>query len=273
MACGLRMVAVLLLLRAGEQLDGVEILGLEVPGVVLNASEQAVVLDCDYQFSRQEKADLVVRWYFNSSPFPFYQWIPYQPPQALGEFIGKLDLSFNISRQPYYRQRAVRILHPTTELSGEYRCLVSSHLKEDSATKRMTIYSPASSLNMSVERASSVIGVNVSCLTEGAFPTPTLTLYRAPPPDDVPQGRVPLTDVKVETVRGPEGGYTVWAWSEAADSSLSSETLFECEMKIPHTAYRLTESIVYFPAALASKAKQLLGWPTSLLAFLPLSLR
>lgn len=36
--------------------------------------------------------------------------------------------------------RAIEIITPTTELSGEYKCLVSTFDKEDSRSKKMVVY-------------------------------------------------------------------------------------------------------------------------------------
>ena len=54
---------------------GVAIEEVLVPAVVEAGAEEAV-LDCPFTFSQEEEDQLEVRWFFNSSPTPFYQWSP-----------------------------------------------------------------------------------------------------------------------------------------------------------------------------------------------------
>ena len=56
---------------------GVDILELSVPELVELGSEN-VVLDCDYDYDEREKMELDIKWYFNDSPSPFFQWVPGQ---------------------------------------------------------------------------------------------------------------------------------------------------------------------------------------------------
>ena len=64
---------------------GVDILELSVPELVELGSEN-VVLDCDYDYDEREKMELDIKWYFNDSPSPFFQWVPGQlkRPQVSG---------------------------------------------------------------------------------------------------------------------------------------------------------------------------------------------
>ena len=56
---------------------GVDIRELSVPKLVELGSEN-VVLDCDYDYDEREKMELDIKWYFNDSPSPFFQWVPGQ---------------------------------------------------------------------------------------------------------------------------------------------------------------------------------------------------
>ncbi|PSN52838.1 hypothetical protein C0J52_09678 [Blattella germanica] len=122
----------------------VQIKDLRVPPTVKNGSRYAL-LDCEYTLKPDElNADaysgLVVKWYFNNSPSPVYQWIPGQKPQDLGVLRGKLDLSHRASDHGATMHRALYIPNPTTELSGDYKCLVSTFSDEDFMTKKMVVY-------------------------------------------------------------------------------------------------------------------------------------
>jgi hypothetical protein len=122
----------------------VQIKVLRVPPSVRNGSRSAL-LDCEYTLKPAEIAGdrfsgLVVKWYFNSSPSPVYQWIPGQKPQDLGILKGRLDLSHRASSNVATMHRALYIPNPTTELTGEYKCLVSTFDDEDFMTKKMVVY-------------------------------------------------------------------------------------------------------------------------------------
>lgn len=111
---------------------------LRVPEVVQNGSEPSVILDCDYTFENQN--GLVVKWFFNNNPSPVYQWIPNKKPQDLGVLKGKLNLEYRASDDENKKHRALQIIRPTTELSGEYKCLVSTFDDEASEARKMIIY-------------------------------------------------------------------------------------------------------------------------------------
>jgi len=51
-----------------------------------------------------------------------------------------LDLDFAISNDPLRRHRALRILRPTVDMTGEYVCKVSTMRNEASAAANMIVY-------------------------------------------------------------------------------------------------------------------------------------
>ena len=71
---------------------GVAIDEVLVPAVVEAGAEEAV-LDCPFTFSQEEEDQLEVRWFFNSSPTPFYQWSP-----GMGEQGPQVKRSVDICR-------------------------------------------------------------------------------------------------------------------------------------------------------------------------------
>ncbi|KAG8316224.1 hypothetical protein J6590_056627 [Homalodisca vitripennis] len=75
----------------------VQITALRVPEEVRNGSESGAILDCEYTLKQSELAPdsgLVVKWFWNNSPAPVYQWIPGQRPQDLGVLKGRLKLDY-----------------------------------------------------------------------------------------------------------------------------------------------------------------------------------
>lgn len=118
---------------------------LKVPETVRNGSEE-VILDCVYTLKPDElkslsKIGLVIKWFFNNSPSPVYQWIPGQKPQEFpGLLKGRLDLQYEAAKQIPFMYRALRIIQPTTDLTGDYKCTVSTFHSEDFMIKKMIVY-------------------------------------------------------------------------------------------------------------------------------------
>jgi hypothetical protein len=115
--------------------------------VIKNGSASEAVLDCEYELNEEENATiqnnpgiLVVKWFFNNDPAAVYQWIHSKKPQGLGVLHGKLNLEYRTSEDNATMYRALKIINPTTELSGEYKCTVSTFNDERSQTKKMIIY-------------------------------------------------------------------------------------------------------------------------------------
>lgn len=116
---------------------------LRVPPHVKNGTDKPVVLDCLYTLRPDEQGDdtgLVVKWFFNKSQKPVYQWIHHQKPQALGAFKDRLWLDYRASDDNMTAYRALYIINPTVELSGEYKCIVSTNLDEDFSVKKMIVF-------------------------------------------------------------------------------------------------------------------------------------
>ncbi|CAH2092410.1 unnamed protein product [Euphydryas editha] len=71
---------------------------------------------------------------------PVYQWIVSQKPQDMGILRGRVDLTYRASNDPLKMHRALRIMKPNTDNSGDYTCVVSTFMEEDSKTKQMIVF-------------------------------------------------------------------------------------------------------------------------------------
>ena len=70
-------------------------------------------------------------------------------------FKDRIDLNYvaeNGRAGEYERHRAIKILRPTTELSGLYKCKVSSFVDEDFLTARMVVFGEWQSVSRAVAR-------------------------------------------------------------------------------------------------------------------------
>ena len=130
------------------------------------------------------------------------------------------------------------------EMSGEYTCKVSTLENEVSVTSRMVVETPPRRFAIH-HRQSSYNSVNISCFVDHAFPRPSVALYHGQDRD-----RVRLKGVKEAVDRYPDGAWQVLMYIVLDDSSLQIENLFECEMSLPHTNFRLSRSTIYSPSKL-----------------------
>ncbi|XP_037072721.1 uncharacterized protein LOC119093817 isoform X2 [Pollicipes pollicipes] len=237
-----RMLAVAALLGHALGASNVHISHVRMPSVVLNDSLPSVVLDCEYELDAADRAaaGLVVKWYHNRSPAPVYQWIPGYPPQAFGLLRGHVNLGHVVSDDPLKVHRAVQIVRPTTAMSGEYTCRVTTWQGVDSATKKMVIYAPARGMNLSSSKPARH-KVNITCLVQGVYPEPAVDLFVGSSHSD----RRQMRGLRVEK-SWKDGAYTVRVEKLEEDRHLPPEAVIECVLTLPDTDYRRSRRIMYF---------------------------
>ncbi|XP_047116825.1 hemicentin-1-like isoform X2 [Schistocerca piceifrons] len=232
----------LLLLSVAGCCWGLQIEKLNVPEAVRNGSQSSLILDCDYSVADPKHWDgLVVKWYFNNEPLPVYQWIKDEKPQGFGVLKDRLNLTYEASSEKEKKHRALQILNPTPDLSGEYKCVVSTFDNETSGSKKMVIFVPPEKDLEVVQTRHKEGAVNVSCRAEGVFPEPSLTITH-----DSFVCRSPAADVKVHSSRR-DSVYDVLAWTVAEDQALSAPTTFHCDLRIPETNFTQRASTHYEP--------------------------
>ncbi|RWS28066.1 hypothetical protein B4U80_03573 [Leptotrombidium deliense] len=115
---------------------------IHVPSYVENGTNSNIVLDCVYTLDAKEDWQLVVKWWWNDDPVPIYQWIPeFGARTASGRYEHKINLDYFIETgDALTKYRAINILSPTTDLSGVYRCDVSSMKSQASKESVMIVY-------------------------------------------------------------------------------------------------------------------------------------
>ncbi|XP_052129161.1 butyrophilin subfamily 1 member A1-like isoform X2 [Frankliniella occidentalis] len=216
---------------------------LHVPSPIRNGSVKDVILDCDYSLDPGEKSEgLVVKWFLNqeTNPLPVYQWIANKIPQDLGVLRNRVDLMYHATDQPSTRHRALRILNPTIELSGEYRCEVSSFYGEDSKTKKMIIYVPEENLELTQSKTTVEGQVRLSCEADGVFPKPEMTFIKR----SIEYGGGKIMDgAEVRVTDRKDGLFDIEADIVVDEASLDegAQYAFGCELSIPDANYTLIE--------------------------------
>ena len=118
--------------------------------------QSAIVLDCEYIYDPGD-VKLVVRWFYNDSPEPIYQWIPSSDNRYVGELIRPyFDMNFQVSEDQFTKYRAIRLVPAATQatnattiqqrrmlpiaLSGKYTCVISSIMSQDSRQGNLMLY-------------------------------------------------------------------------------------------------------------------------------------
>ena len=148
---------------------------LSVPPMVEVSTVSNIILDCPFSVTKDEKKGLVLKWYHNSLYIPVYQWMPPNPPGGLGIMKGKIDLNFSISGDPHTQHRALAILAPTIQMSGDYTCKVATVKNEVSLTASMVVYQPPETVLITQDHTSSQV-VNITCMVDRCFPKPQVKI-------------------------------------------------------------------------------------------------
>ncbi|KAK6621978.1 hypothetical protein RUM44_001785 [Polyplax serrata] len=230
-------------LDSTKYVQGLQITDLTVPRSVRNGSDY-VILDCQYALLPDDlKPDsgLVVKWFYNSIPSPIYQWIPGKKPQDLGLLKGRLDLDYRVSDHNSSMYRALFIKTPTTELSGDYKCMVSTYWREDFMTKRMVVFAPERKMVLHQAKLD-LESVNITCVAQGVYPEPNMSLFKDP-------DRKTKLEIENSIVEKNfrNGAYDITASAIIEDQNLVTPVIFECELSIPEARYYSKKSSVFYP--------------------------
>lgn len=95
--------------------------------------DNPLILDCEYEILPNE-THFVLKWLLND--IPIYQWIPSPSsgvgvPHPFGSFRGKIDINYTVSKDKYYKHRALLITKPTWNMTGTYGCDVQTFESRD----------------------------------------------------------------------------------------------------------------------------------------------
>ncbi|CAH1732597.1 uncharacterized protein LOC114129278 [Aphis gossypii] len=241
--------------------DSVTITDQRVPGAVLNGTEY-VVLDCVYKLKPEEAQGLVITWYFNNSPSPAYQWIQGQPPRAIGPLKNHIRLGYAApTDDALATYRALYIIRPTTGLTGNYKCVVSTYNDEDFMIKKMIVYAPGQHMHMKRTKANDQAMVNISCTISKVFPMPKMQLYKLE--TNGTEHRNSSLPIEILDYQN-DGAFDVTISTLFSESELPSRTTFFCELIIPSTPYNITKRFVYNPGNTESLSADNAAWSRKL---------
>jgi len=228
--------------------DSVSIHDITSPAMVEVGKE--LILDCDFTYSEEEKDQLVVKWFFNGSRHPFYQWVPaldFGPQIISTEFTESVDLSYTIEGGDKYSQfRALHIPSVQLDLAGQYTCQVSSFTGEDAMTKEVSLFAPPSS--MSVTTSSSVTSelVTISCTAMEVFPAPIMSLSWTQ------HLETHTTDIPA-IITEEDGMFSAFMTVSIPRDSVGNEDVCSCLLSIPGTNFQRNEETEMFEEYIPEK--------------------
>lgn len=84
-----------------------------------------------------------------------------------------IDTNFTTTDGTY---RALHLINPTTNMTGEYTCSVSTNEADDKQKASLTIIQPGKPLEFKKIRSEDGNEIAVSCFVEDASPVPTLLM-------------------------------------------------------------------------------------------------
>jgi len=229
---------------------GVAISHVTAPSVVLCGEE--LTIDCDFEYQKDEQDQLDLKWYFNSSPFPIYQWVPsmHKGPQVIGElFKHSLDLLYSAHNDTFKKHRALHIPSPDHRFSGTYMCKVSSFVDEDFQQKEILVIAPPRQTQLRpAVSASDENMLNVSCIVSGVFPTPTVVMSWT-----VNSTTTILEDIHTVVKVRHNGLLDVSVSSLVEKEHIEQEGVIGCEVTIPKSEFYVREELelLQFPKLLS----------------------
>jgi len=152
----------------------------ESSGSIAGQVGHELLLDCDFAFDEEEEEELVVKWFFNASTTPFYQWVPaldVGPQVIMREAPGEIDIDYSVEGEnSFTKHRTLRIAEATLAHIGAYTCQVSSFTHEVSSTVEVAVYAPPSSLVLTSTSSATNDLITLACVAADAFPAPILSL-------------------------------------------------------------------------------------------------
>jgi len=123
---------------------------------------------------------LVVKWFYNDSTTPFYQWVPaldVGPQVIMREAPGEIDTDYSVEGEnSFTKHRTLRIAEATLAHIGAYTCQVSSFSHEVSSTVDVAVYVLPSSLVLTSTSSATEDLISLTCVATDAFPAPILSL-------------------------------------------------------------------------------------------------
>ncbi|XP_059607378.1 uncharacterized protein LOC132255389 [Phlebotomus argentipes] len=195
-----------------------------------------LLLDCVYDLAPEE-TKLVVKWLLNEQAI--YQWIPGSRPYPLNVMRNRLDEKFLTAGGPQAEHRALMVVSPTWNMTGEYTCIVDTFQSRAIKSAMLQIVVPPAALTVREKKEAESSGeeeVEVTCEADDAYPEPQLSLQF--------RNGETIRRIFGNVKRNDEGLYDVSVVGKVSRAKLSSPTPVDCVMTMPGSDYTMTRSTV-----------------------------
>ncbi|XP_033215778.1 uncharacterized protein LOC117172107 [Belonocnema kinseyi] len=218
-----------------REVEPINITTVNIPKVVKAGTEQNIVLDCIYNMGNSPKTGLVIKWFVNQDLL--YQWIHGHKPTGSDEFQKYIDESYKASNDPDTMYRAVKLVRPGHELSGNVRCVISTQYDEVDASRRMLVYSPERVLRLSHSKIDEGTNqVTVRCVAEDVYPRPTIIIR---------QDKEPISGLNFYYKNNTDGRMNVQAVGVLDVDKLQLPIILQCEVLIREANYSSIQEYIY----------------------------
>ncbi|XP_050094854.1 uncharacterized protein LOC126577352 isoform X3 [Anopheles aquasalis] len=224
--------------------SAVKIINLKVPSTYLldqtSKTPDPLILDCEYEVDENEKG-FVLKWLLDNQPV--YQWIPSKNPFPFQSFKNRVDTSYVVSQEHMHKHRAMAIIKPLANFTGEYMCTVQTYSGIDRKSAKLKIIVRESKFDLSYYLNGDGY-ITVDCHARDISPLPKLQIRIN---DEL------FTTDNLKSVRGENGLYNASISGRIRKDQLESPATIECLLSIPETNYNKRRSTTYYdPEALGS---------------------
>ncbi|XP_038107805.1 uncharacterized protein LOC6051898 isoform X4 [Culex quinquefasciatus] len=217
--------------------SAVKITSLKVPSTYLldksSKNPDPLILDCEYEVDESEKG-FVLKWFLDGQPV--YQWIPSKNPFPFQSFKNRVDTSYVVSQERLHKHRAMAIIKPLANFTGEYACMVQTFASIDRKSAKLKIIVQESKFDLNYYLNGDGY-ITVDCHARDISPLPELYIR--------------INDKLFETqklkfVEGENNLFNVSVSGSIPKEELESPTTIECFLTVPETNYTKKRSTIYY---------------------------
>uniref|UniRef100_A0A182TH89 Ig-like domain-containing protein n=1 Tax=Anopheles melas TaxID=34690 RepID=A0A182TH89_9DIPT len=223
--------------RLSDVCSAVKIINLKVPSTYLldqtSKTPDPLILDCEYEVDESEKG-FVLKWLLDGQPV--YQWIPSKNPFPFQSFKNRVDTSYVVSQEHLHKHRAMAIIKPLANFTGEYMCIVQTYASIDRKSAKLKIIVRESKFDLSYYLNGDGY-ITVDCHARDISPLPELQI----------RINYELFETEnLKSVQGENGLYNVSISGRIRKDQLESPAMIECLLSIPETNYNKRRSTTYY---------------------------
>nr|XP_029712850.1 uncharacterized protein LOC115257411 [Aedes albopictus] len=215
----------------------VKITSLKVPSTYLldknSKNPDPLILDCEYDVDENEKG-FVLKWFLDGQPV--YQWIPTKNPFPFQSFKNRVDTSYVVSQERLHKHRAMAIIKPLANFTGEYACMVQTFASIDRKSAKLKIIVQESKFDLNYYLNGDGY-ITVDCHARDISPEPELQIRINDKIFETPKPR---------SVLGENNLYNVSISGSIPKEELESPTMIECYLTVPETNYTKKRSTIYY---------------------------